>query len=181
MPQNYFHMTRSTVKNQKPGMKNLAHIAPLGWFSLLQEPTPGVGGLINIEINTDHTFATTPTGAGFVKLYSLPKMAESSAESNGEVGALNMVYKGKLFMPGDSKEMQVMLEQLKNDDCIILMEDTECPLGSVYQFGCDCAPAYVTSAKFQSGKRGDGTKGWEIEFESSCRFFYTGTITLATT
>ena len=169
----YFNMSRNTVTNDVAGLSQIGYIALLPWFDDLQDP-----GADKVTISTDHTFLTSPTGAGFIKLYSLPKDVEANGETNGDAGALNLNWKYTMFLPGDDAATQAMAENLKNQDVIFAYEDAKCPNGARYQFGNLRCPANITSVKPVSGKRGEGKKGWEIVIEAQNRYFYSGVLTL---
>jgi len=170
---NYFNMNRGNIGNQIPGFSQKAFIAPLGWFDSLQDP-----GADGVTITLDHTFLTTPTGAGFVQLYALPKSVEAPGETNGEPGALNLNWKPKLFIPGDDAATQKLIETLQNDDVIVMLEDAKAPNGARYQFGNKRTPCSIVNVKPSSGTRGNGQKGWEIELEAVKRYVYSGAVTM---
>jgi len=173
---NFFNMKRSTVTNDVAGLSQVAYVALLDWFDDLQDP-----GTDGATISTDHTFLTTPVGAGFVGLYATPKSTEANGESNGDPGALNINWTYTAFLPGDDAATQVMIEsKLKNQDLILCYEDAKCPSGAVYQLGNRRVPCNLKSVKPASGKKGDGSKGWLLEFEATKRYFYSGAITMMT-
>lgn len=177
MAANYFNVTRANVGNQKPGLSHVGYIAPLSWFDDLEQPAGG-GGAGDVTISTDHTFLSSPTGLGFLKLYMLPKSGEETGETNGDPGALASVWKGKFIIPGDTPELQNLIENhLKNDDVIVLYLDANDASGAVYQHGSRRAPANIISVNKTSGVKGSGTKGWTLEIEAVDRYFYEGVIT----
>ena len=171
---NFFNYTREKVKNQKSGYRNRAWLAVVSTMTTISEPLPGSFGADAKTALTDHVFAT---GKGFMEVYCLPKSVEAPAESAGDTGAKHLNWKPKFFIPGDSPELQALVEEgLLNEDLVLLVEDATCPDGGVRQFGCDCTPLNVSDLKFESGNTGDGKKGWAVETETSCRYFYMGTI-----
>lgn len=172
----FYKADRSSVKNQKPGYRNRAWLALASWFTTLSEPEPGTFGAEAKTISDDHVFST---GKGFLECYAMLKSVEADGDSTGDPGALHSNWKPKFLLPGDSAELQALIEEgLANEELILLVEDANCPEGGFRQFGCECTPMYITSYKFTSGNSGDGKKGYAIEGETTCRFFYEGTVVL---
>jgi hypothetical protein len=169
-----YNFTRGNVKNQAPGYTTNAYISLITNFLAIADPLATPASDI-FKITTDHTF-TSP--AGFNKCYSLPKQSEASSETVGEAGGLTPIYKHKLFFPGDSPELQAMLDELRNQEVMVLVEDATQPGGTVIQYGTKKLPAYVEKISFQSGNQLEGTKGYVVEFTSATRFFYSGVITV---
>lgn len=159
----YFHSERPT-KHKKPGYCQYAGIAPISWFKKIATPYSDP-----IVIEGLHEFHP---GLEFIRCYSLPQAITSTAESFGELGATSIGWKVGLFIPGDSKELQIMLELLRNDDLILLIKDIDCDAQYRLQYGSGCMPAKFMQVNFTTGNVFDGRKGWELILWSSGRTIY---------
>lgn len=170
---NLFNYRGTAINGRKPGYNNRAFFAPLSFFDDIQPPV-GVSGADAKTIDTAHTFLT---GKGFVECYVQKSTLEGDGQSNGEVGALNLGWSPKFFIPGDGAALQQMVESIINEDILLVAESTGTPN---VQFGSKLVPLSIKSVKFVSGKQGgEGKKGWEIECgDTNERYFYDATITI---
>lgn len=176
MSSNYFNLTRAGVKNTMPGYKNEAYLAPVDWFDAVAEPTPGGTGAAKITVATDHEFKDTPAGLGFIKCYAQPRKNTLTGTAVGEPGGKYMTWDITVVFPGDSAELQVMIQALLNEDLVILIPDANCP-SDIWQFGCDCSAANPETVSFDGGLVGaETTKAWTFVVKATCRYLYTGTI-----
>lgn len=156
---NFFNYKKAQKANQKTGYTNRAFIAMLSEITAYSQPVGDLGADA-ATISVAHTFATDK---GFIECYALPKSVEGDTATNGDMGAINEEQTVKVFIPGDTPELQTMIKSLKNDDLIVVVEDTN-ESGGKRQFGSDKCPIYVKSYKFTSGKQGtEGKKGYELE------------------
>jgi hypothetical protein len=179
MASKYFKRGKDKIKNNETGYTNKLWLSSLDAFLALAEPTaPFTTPGASKTITEDHTF-TSP--AGFFELLCAQDSVDGPAETAGEIGSKKPIYTVTGFLPGDGADIQEMVEELLNDNIIVLVKDATCPDGKVVQLGCDCKPARVDAAAFTSGTTAtDGRKGWMLTIKSACRWWYEGTITLAT-
>lgn len=153
-----------------------AWISPKSFIDTLVEPaqggTPALGEMQ--IIGSAHTWAT---GKGAIPLYIEPDQLEAPGDLVGEKGSLREVWKPKLVMIGDGAEVLELLKNVVNKELIVFVQD-QCNPATYIQFGCDCAAARVIPGSFfQSGNLKGGRKGYELQVEAFCKFFYEGTIT----
>jgi len=161
----FFNQSRSTVANQEPGYTQTAYIACMEWLAQVAETYKD-----DLWIDGEHEFLPD---LGFIRLYALPKSVEVEAETNGDLGALNVIWKPKLFIPGDSAQLQAMIEDWKNEDFLLHVQDIDLTVDHLLQFGNSRVPCRILTAKHTSGNVYDGRKGWEIEMIATTRYNYT--------
>jgi len=161
----FLHKNRGNTGLQLTGYSQRALIAARSWFSSIADPY-----LDNdMEVDGFHVF---DGGLDWINLYALPKSVEVMSEVNGEAGAVNKLWLPKLFIPGDSAAVQAMMEELKNEDLLLLVEEPDNTIPYKLQFGNSRVPAKVRSMKPTSGNIYDGRKGWEIELIATARYHY---------
>jgi len=161
----YKHRNRKSTGTQRTGYSQRAWIAAQGWFSSIADTY-----LDNdIEVDGFHVFES---GLDWIRLYALPKSVEVMSEVNGDAGAVNKLWLPKLFIPGDSAAVQAMMEALKNEDLLVLVEEADTTIPYKLQFGNSRVPARVQSMKPTSGNVYDGRKGWELELIATERYHY---------
>lgn len=170
----YSAMGKTTNPLVEPGYFE-AWIALKSDFTTLQEPvlsaTPVIGEAYTI--GDDHALTA---GKEPIKVYVKDDSIEADSESAGEIDSLRQVYKPKLFVKGDGPKVLEMVNNWLNEDLILFVKDG-CGVGSqIIQFGCDCAPCKITKNSGKSGNKTSGSKGYELELRSFCKFFYTGTL-----
>jgi hypothetical protein len=130
-----------------------------------------------VIITADHTFTALK---GFAKIVCSPLKNNLKSEFSGDPGNLKMMEKFKFFVPGSYEALHKSLKLYLNKPVIILVKDAECDTNIMYQGGCDCIYAYLTSGGFDTGTTKDGVKGYELTFEvpSSGVKLYGGAVTL---
>ena len=154
-----------------------AYFTPMSHFDELAEPvysgTPVIGEKFRIQ--DDHTYAS---GKKSIPCYIRQEDLEAVGESVGETGSLKTVWKPKLFFVGDGPKLEEVISNVLNEPGIIHLQDG-CGVDKyMLQFGCDCKPAKATKRSFVSGQlEASGKKGSEVEFSTTCKFFYEGTLT----
>jgi hypothetical protein len=169
---------KADVKNIKPGYKNKAYIAAQSWFTTLAEPDPAGTGAAKFKIEDDHTF---PTGKGFIEVTLVKKKNTHTSEQKGDPGASWLNHKVSVAVPGEGPELLALVTELMNEDLVILMQDSNCPGTTIIQLGCDCDPGGMGATKFDGGlEGGDAGKGYSFDVETTCKYFYEGTITMQT-
>lgn len=176
MPSKYKSYGFSDVQNRFPGYTNNAWIAPKSAFTLLQEPAGPFTVLGDeVTVKTAHTF---PVGEGFISVYCAPDTVEANGSAVGAKGARRFKWQPKIFIPGDGPALQAQVQLLLNDDVIIILKDSNCPGGPLLQYGCSCTPGQTSAGAFQGSNTADesGRKGYELTFDSMCRYFYSSTI-----
>jgi len=179
MPTNYFNGGRPEVKNEHPGHSQIVYVAPVRWFDTIADVV-GTMGADAVSITDDHTFIAAGVnkepGGGFIELYCTPNTVQSSGANSGDAGSLVAVYKKQMFLPGDAPEMQQMLEKLKNEDLIVLLQD---PISGKYtQYGNAIVQSHFDKCDPVSGGLNSGKKGWNLELSSPNRYFYNGAVTV---
>lgn len=147
-----------------PGYTQAAYIACLEWFDIIANTY-----VDETIIDGEHTFQA---GHGFIRLYALPKSVELNTDNSGEHGATNVLWKPKLFIPGDSSQLQAMIEDWKNEDFFLHVQDADINQDYFWQFGNRRVPSRIETAKYTSGNAYDGRKGWEIEMIATTRYQY---------
>lgn len=159
----YAHMTAPGPTQS--GVSDLFHFAPVSWFDAngIKCPVPPFAALGDeVKIADDHEFLS---GKGFIKALCAPSKNMMSAGSIGEAGSKKFLQKFECFLPGTKAELHATVAGLLNEPCVVLVKDSDCDSGVVYQGGCDCNFAYLESAEFTTGTLKDGQKGYKLTFE----------------
>jgi hypothetical protein len=154
-----------------------AWYTPLSHFTTLEEPEYSSPALIGekFRIQADHTYAA---GKKSVPCYIRQEDLEASGESIGETGSLKTVWKPKVFFIGDGPNLEEVISNILNESGILHVQDGCGADKYLLQFGCDCKPAKATKRSFVSGQlEASGKKGSEVDFSTTCKFFYEGTLT----
>jgi len=163
------------AKNTEPGYSK-AWISLLADFTTLSEPTLSATPLIGEanKIDDPHIWAT---GKEAIPVYIKKDTFDADGESQGEAGSLRMLYTPKIFVVGDGPEIKEMVDNWMNEEMVIFAQDGCGTTKQFIQFGAECAPSTVQKVSMKSGTLKSGQKGYEITFESYCKFFYNGTLT----
>ena len=174
---NFFKEDATLVKfGDNPGNSNF-QFAPVSWFNVLQEaPATGtVAGETKI-ITATHTFTV---GKGFIDITLYREGSEGEGDFKGDPGFNVPEYTYKGLIVGDHAEVSELVEEIANTGLVVLIKGPKCNDTRRIQLGCKCEPAIMTAGKFSTGQKlGGGKKGYMISFTSSCRFDYTGTVTM---
>ncbi len=158
----------------EPGYSK-AWISLVADFTTLNEPTLSTIPLIGEKniIDTDHVWAT---GKEAIPVYIKKEAFEADGESTGDAGSLRLMYSPKIFVIGDGPVILEMIQNWLNEEMIIFAQDGCGTTKQFIQFGCDCLPVTIQKASVKSGTLKSGAKGYEITFESYCKYFYNGTV-----
>lgn len=171
-----YNRRRQNVTGQQPGYSSKVYVAHVHEFLALQEPAAvPVTEADKFKIATAHTF-TSP--AGFTLAYALPKSIQHTGATFGEPGANTSRWPFEFFLPGEGPEILAMVEELKNGELIVLLEDLNPELAYI-QLGSAKTPAVIESHEFVSGEQFDGKKGYLLKGYSVAKAFYDATVTLA--
>lgn len=166
------------VTNQAPGYTTRAYISLMSAFALVAAAETADGD--QFKVTDDHTFPEEPEGLGFFEIYTLPRKTTVASESVGETGANTMMHRATLFFPGDGPDVMALIQKLKNEELMVIMEDANEPGGPMVQLGTKKTPAWFNSAPvFESGTQLDGMKGYTVEIISAAKLYYSGTLTIA--
>lgn len=166
----YKKMKKSDVQLETGYTK--AWITPVADFATLQSPSGTALG-DKFKITTAHVWASNKKA---IPCLIRNKELEHMADSVGESESLSTKYKAKLFFIGDSAEHEEIITNLMNEDCIIHLQKNCDGQASYIQIGCDCKPAICEKRSFTGGTLESGKVGSEVEFASTCKYYYTGTI-----
>lgn len=181
MAYDFSHLNDAVIlaADKKPGHSDVVLMAPAGIFTSIATPTtPFTNPGDSKKITTAHTF---PVGKGFVEIKCKPKSIEPGGTANGEAGGQVPLYQYKCIVKGDSPQILEFLENMLNEDVIVLFNSPECGVDSYVQIGSKCSSANVTGFTPRGGSRGaGGFKEYEFTFESTDKFFYSGTVTKKT-
>ncbi len=166
--------TRADAPLVEPGYLK-AWISLLTDFDTLNEPvlstTPVIGEAYTI--GTSHVWTD---GKEAVSILVDKDTLEVTGESAGAKGSQRLTYAPKIFIKGDGPKVLEMVNNWLNEEMIIFVQD-QCNPAKYIQFGCDCSPAEISKAGFQSGTlKGSNAKGYEMTFEVRCKYFYNGAI-----
>lgn len=164
--------------NTKPGYSRRAWLLPVSWVQTFAQIVGNAAAGNRFTIDDSHIVLA---GKGAVAVMCAPKSITAPAELSGPSLGKSLNHKPKIYIPGDSAILLDMVDGVINDDVILFIEDIEnCKSGSTsyLQYGSKCDPATVSSGTFASGEvGGDTTKGYELEFETTAKYFYNGAIT----
>lgn len=178
MEYNFFQEDPANVNfGADPGYGTKIWFREISKFETIQEPTDTPTEEGDTKIITDtHLFGS---GEGFIKLSLHQDGVTLEGETQGEPGFMGQIpRKLKGFVVGDEAPLLEKIENLRNRGVIVLFEHPDCSNNQKYQLGCECDPAVISSIKEMSGgRKTGGKKGFEIEFTSTCRFIYEGSIT----
>lgn len=142
------------VTAREIGLGGYLYIADIDDFLVLQKPASiGAGTTVGDEatITSDHTFKTSPTGLGFIKIPLLgTNKGKLDFKTTGEYPAKTSESMIEALTVGTNAEQIEMVKRLKGREIIALIEDAECGDERVFQVGCDCKKAsldfeYTTS------------------------------------
>lgn len=167
-------ITAGTIKFMDRGYMTNAFVAPISSFSRIGTPTDNS----NI-INLPHVQIGTDTMTSAIVTPILPRQFENQNQSLGDPGAVYDQYRLKIFFPGDGPEHVAMVDGLKNEPLLIMMEDAHM-YGYYTQLGSKHLPVYFAKENFRSGTIRDGIKGTEVEAIAVCRYFYNYNATIKT-
>jgi hypothetical protein len=149
---------------------------PVDDFTTLSEPVLSDPQVIGEKYNitTDHVWQT---GKEAIKLLIDPDRLEAPGKTSGDVQSLRMVRTPKAYILGDGPIFQEMVDNMTNTPGILIVQKN-CDVDAQYlQYGCDCYPTFITAVSENQGTVGaGGTVGYEIEFRTTCKFFYNGAI-----
>ncbi len=161
------------VKLQETGYLR-AWISLVADFSLMVEPTYSATPVLgeSKRIKTSHTWAV---GKEAIPVFVKKDTTEAPADSIGDQGSSSLLWKPKIFIVGDGPQILEMVTNWLNEQMIIFYQD-QCSPANYIQFGCDCEYAEVPKGTFASGTTRSGSKGYELNFETKCKYFYEGTI-----
>jgi hypothetical protein len=177
---NYKSITAAVVAaaDKKPGHSDVVLISPTSEFTTIAIPTaPFVNPGDSKKITADHTF---PTNAGWKKIQCKANSIDPTGDAAGEAGGQVAKYKYKIIIKGDSPHINEFVENLLNEDIIALFNDPVCGVDNYVQLGSACTPANLSGWAFRGGnKTAGGFKEYEFTIESSDKFFYEGTVTMA--
>ena len=175
---NYADIVKSTNPAANGGgYKNVFLFAPRADFLDIKTPS-ALGAVIGdtLEISTAHTF-TAP--AGFLSWDTQQHSVVLTGASVGEDGAKEIEWTAKFNVIGDSASTQEQLSKLLNDDIIALVKESDCLVSDSYvQLGDECvSPSF--SVEFNSNNTKEGKKVYNVTMVCKKKFFYTGTVTMA--
>ncbi|HEU4634344.1 MAG TPA: hypothetical protein VFS22_10180 [Flavisolibacter sp.] len=174
----YKNYKTADYKNTIPGYSVKAWLLPVDW---LQTEADVVGNAAAGNRKTIDETHIVMAGKGAIAVFAAPKTIDAPGELSGPQLGKSLLWKPKIYIPGDGPVLLDMIEGLVNKGVLLFIEDAaNCKNGvSQYvQFGCGCDPATVEAGAFNSGVvGGDQLKGYELGFESFCKFFYNGVLT----
>jgi hypothetical protein len=177
---NYRSITPTVIAAavKKPGHSDTVLFAPTSAFTLIAKPTaPFVNPGDTKKITADHTF---PVNEGFRTFQCKSKTVDPTGDASGEAGGQVPLYKWKCIIKGDSAHINEFVENLLNEDIIALFNDPVCGVDDYVQAGSSCTPAEITGFAFRGGTKGaGGVKEYEFTVQSSDKFYYSGTVTMA--
>jgi len=168
MPDPVYYINTDKNPNIAPGYTQRAYVASKSWFRVIS----GHDTEDTTVISAAHAFYD---GFDFIYCYAQPNSVKMAGNTSGEEGAVNSIWKPEIFFPGDSAELQQMLEVLKNDDLIFLVEDAHLAgSGHFTQFGDKLMPCHISAMTVASGTvYGNEKKGWRVELIAACKYLYT--------
>jgi len=172
----YKKITTADVVSGETGYVK-AWFTPLSHLSAIEEPSYSSPAVIGekFRIQGDHTYVS---GKKSIPCFIRQEDLEAAGESVGETGSLKTVWKPKVFFVGDGPEIEEVVSNILNEPGLIHLQDKCGADKALIQFGCDCKPAKATKRSFVSGQlEASGKKGSEVEFSTTCKFFYEGTLT----
>lgn len=158
------HIENKDVSGQSTGFSTNARFAPVRWFKYMAQPVDGV-------VNALHVLHE---GYEFLNCYVLPDSIDGAANSFGDKAAMNKKYTPEFFIPGESEQLHHLIDTIRNEPLILLLDDGEQSL----QFGNDKVACYMNSCRFTSGTAFEGKKGYEVKSASVNRYFYNDDATL---
>lgn len=168
----YGHLDGLKGRVNRPGLYQLAYIAPLSAFLDIKEVADVNGeGAARIEIVGDHTFGANE---GFERIFTTKDTAQLLAESIGEKDGKSHDTKVNFFYPGAYADAMGFADKAQYDDHIILVQTLE---NQWIQVGYKNLGADITS-NFDSGTLSSGRKGWSFVAQAYGRLcLYDGVIT----
>jgi hypothetical protein len=173
----YKNYKAENYKNTKPGYTRRAWLIPTKWIDTFAQVVGNAAAGNRFTIDESHVLLA---GKGAVAVMCAPKTITAPGEISGPQLGKSFNWKPKIYIPGDSAELLDMTDGVINDDVLLFVEDIEnCKNGvaAYVQFGSKCDPATTSAGSFQSGEvGGDTTKGYELEFETTSKYFYNGVI-----
>jgi hypothetical protein len=167
---------KRNFKDFKTTGYNKAFFSLLDDFTTLQKPvlsaTPVLGE--SETIGTAHVWAN---GKEPIALNIFADNAEAPADSIGAKGQKIFLWKPKIFIEGDGPKIQEIVKNICQEEGILFLQVGCDTTSSFLQFGCDCEPAKVVDNKYMSGtKYGSDKMGYELTFETTCRYFYKASV-----
>lgn len=143
-------------------------IAAIADLLVIQTDTAGV-------VSTAHTASA---GQGFYDIPLIPgKEGSLKTELSGDFPSQKTKVMGSFNATGLSIEQVQHIQAMKGKTLLAIVQDGDCANPKKWQIGCDCKPAIMTKAAFDSE-----TNILALEFEAQCSLkqYTAATITMAT-
>lgn len=164
----------------KGGYKNKFFFAPTGDFLAIQKPVLTTPTALLGEAKTIATAHTFTSPKGFFSWELKTNSVTATSATVGDDGEKLPEYSYEFTVLGDNATTQEQMETLLNSgDIICLFKDSNCLENDSYiQLGDECNSPYFDVA-FDGRTPKEGMKQWKVTAKCNVRYFYTGTVTLA--
>lgn len=172
----YKKYTKSDIKNQDGGYKNVIFFAPIDTFLAIQKPIAVPVALGDKKkIITAHTFGVDD---GFISLLCKKHSVTSKSTTTGDDGAQSLEHTFEGTILGDGAVLMEELEDQLNADNMFLIKDQDCLNTTDYvQFGDECLCANI-KLEFDGKTTKEGLKEYKITGTiKGKKYFYSATVT----
>jgi len=140
-----------------------------------------IADLLSIQTDTAGVVSTAHTasaGQGFYEIPLIPgKEGKLTTDTPGEYPSQKNVVMGSFNAVGLSIEQVQHIQAMKGKTLLAIVQDGDCGSPKKWQVGCDCKPAIMTKAAFDTD-----TNILVLEFKAECSLkqYTAATITMAT-